>query len=74
MCLSKCSNDNLVTLYKLHLGFEIKCPSYKQKFKVESDLLIKEITEIKMQLAQLTSKNIIKEVTNDVIHAVLDKK
>ena len=49
-------------------------PSCKQKSKVENDVLFKEITEIKMQLAQLTSKNIIKEVTNDVVHAVFDKK
>ena len=68
------SNDDLVTLYKFYLGFEIKCPSCKQKSKVESDLLVKEITEIKIQLAKLTSKNIIKEVTNDVVHAVLDEK
>ena len=76
---SKCafpnaSDDNLVTLYKFHLGFEIKYPSCKQKSKVKSDLLVKEITEIKVQLAKLTSKSIIKEVTNDVVHAVLDEK
>ena len=28
--------------------------SYEQKFKVESDLLDKEITEIKIQLSKLT--------------------
>ena len=32
------SNDKLVTLYKFHLGFEIKCSSCEQKSKVESDL------------------------------------
>ena len=74
MCLSNASNDDIVTLYKFHLGFEIKCPSCKQKSKVESDLLAKEITAIKIQLAKLTSKNIIKEVANDIIHVVLDEK
>ena len=73
VAFSNASNDDLVTLYNFHLGFEIKCPSYKQKSKVESDVLVKEITGIKIQLAKLTSKNI-RKVTNDVVHAVLDEK
>ena len=37
---SKCAfpnafNDNLVTLYKFHLGFEIKCPSCKKNLKLK---------------------------------------